>query len=303
MSDHISVCICTYHRNSMLVRLLRNLALQNARGQFTFSAVVVDNDPSGPARAEVARLSSEMSMEIVYGVEPERTIPAARNHAIRLAKGNFIGIIDDDEFPPPHWLATLYEAVQTFEVDGALGPVIPFFDQSPPAWLIKSGLCNLPQWRTGTLLKWRQTRTGNVLLKKDVFDRHGIYFDKTFTTGGSDQVFFRHAMELGYQFIAVEEAPIYETVPPKRWSKSYWLHRALVNGFNSQKYLAGERNKLKSTAAILKSAFALPIYLVCAPVCACLGTHVLMNCMERGFYHLSRLAAVFGIELWKKRDF
>jgi glycosyltransferase involved in cell wall biosynthesis len=303
MGDHISVCVCTYRRNSMLARLLRNLALQDTHGRFTFSVVVVDNDPSGPAQAEVARLRSELSMEIVYGVEPERTIPAARNHGIRLAKGNFIGIMDDDEFPPPHWLITLYEAVRTFEVDGALGPVIPFFEQHPPAWLKRSGLCDLPQWRTGTLLQWHQTRTGNVLLKKDVFDRYGICFDETFRTGGSDQAFFRHAMRLGFRFVAVEEAPVYEIVPPERWSKSYFLRRALVNGFNAQKYLATEGRKLKSITAILKSAIAVSVYTVIAPVCACIGTHVLMNCMERGFYHLSRLSAAFGIELWKRRNF
>jgi succinoglycan biosynthesis protein ExoM len=303
MSDHISVCVCTYRRNPMLVRLLRNLSLQNTRGKFTYSVVVVDNDSSGSAQADVARLSSELSMEISYSIEPQRTIPAARNHAIRLAKGNFIGIIDDDEFPPPHWLITLYEAVWTFKVDGALGPVYPFFEQPPPEWLIRSGLCDLPQWPTGTLLKWHQTRTGNVLLKRDVFDRHGICFDETFRTGGSDQAFFRQAMELGFRFIAVEEAPVYEIVPPERWSKSYYLRRALVNGFNSQKYLAGERHKLKSTAAVIKSAIALSIYVASAPVCACIGTHRLMNCMEKGFYHLSRLSAAFGIELWKKRDF
>ena len=140
MSDHISVCICTYRRNRMLTRLLRNLALQETRDQFTFSVVVVDNDHAGSARADVTRLGSELGLDIIYGIEPERTIPAARNHALRLAKGSYIGIIDDDEFPPPHWLVTLFEAVQRFDVDGALGPVYPFFEQPPPAWIVKSRL-------------------------------------------------------------------------------------------------------------------------------------------------------------------
>jgi succinoglycan biosynthesis protein ExoM len=153
------------------------------------------------------------------------------------------------------------------------------------------------------LLNWEQTRTSNVLLKKDVFDRYGTCFDETFRTGGSDKAFFRHAIGLGFRFIAAAEAPVYEIMPPERWSKSYFVRRALVNGFNAQKNMSGEHNKLKTTAAILKSAIAVPVYAVSAPVCACLGTHVLMSCMEKGFYHLSRLAAVFGIELWKKRDF
>ena len=110
-------------------------------------------------------------------------------------------------------------------------------------------------------------------------------------------------MELGFRFIAADEAQVYEIVPPERWSKSYFVRRALVNGYNAQKYLARESNNLKSTAALLKSAFALSVYTVSAPACAFMGTHILVKCMERGFYHLSRLAAVFGIELWKKRDF
>src|SRR5512135_3344884 len=169
MTDHISVCVCTYRRNRMLARLLRNLALQETWDRFTYSVVVVDNDAAGSARGEVARLAAELNLEIVYGIESERTIPAARNHAIGLARGNFIGIIDDDEFPPPHWLATLHEAIQAYGTDGALGPVYPFFEQPPPAWIIRSRLLELPQWPTGQILQWNQTRTGNVLLKKGVF--------------------------------------------------------------------------------------------------------------------------------------
>lgn len=302
-NDHISVCICTYRRNRLLARLLRNLALQETRGRFTYSVIVVDNDAAGSARADVVRLSAELGLEIIYGIEPERTIPAARNHAVSLARGSFIGIIDDDEFPPSHWLVTLYEAVQAYGVDGALGPVYPFFEEPPPAWIIKSRLLELPQWPTGTLLQWNQTRTGNVLLKKDVFDRGGIRFDESYRTGGSDQAFFRQAMERGYRFIAVAEAPAYEVVPPRRWDKRYFLQRALVNGFNSQKYLAGEGNKLKVAASILKSAVASALYAASIPVSAAMGTHALMGSLHKGLYHLSRVAAAFGLELRKRRDF
>ena len=96
---------------------------------------------------------------------------------LRLARGNYIGIIDDDEFPPADWLLRMYEGIQTFAVDGALGPVYPFFAGAPPAWLVKSGICELPVHRTGTILHWSQTRTGNVLVKKDVFEKHGLAFD------------------------------------------------------------------------------------------------------------------------------
>ncbi len=303
MKDHISVCIPTFHRNQMLEFLLRNLALQITDGLFDFSVVVVDNDAAGTARETIMRLKGELCLDIIYGIEPERTIPAVRNHALRLAKGNYIGIIDDDEFPPHNWLLIMYCAIKTFNVDGALGPVHPFFEQQPPAWLLKGGFCERPVHRTGTLLHWSQTRTGNVLLKRAVFDKHNLCFDVKFKTGGSDQAFFRKAMQLGCRFVAVEEAPVYEIVPPERWTKCYYLKRALVNGYNSYRYTLSNKRYFSMILMPMKSTAALMVYTVAAPFSACLGTHVLMKCLEGGCYYLSRLLAIGGIELVKKRNF
>lgn len=301
--DHISVCIPTYRRTELLDRLLRNLAVQQTGALFSYSLVVVDNDAPGSARETVTRLVAELGLDLTYAVEPERTIPAVRNHALRLARGNYIGIIDDDEFPPPDWLLKMYEGIRTFSVDGALGPVHPFFAQTPPAWLVKSGLCELPSWRTGTLLHWSQTRTGNVLLKKAVFDQHGLVFDPKFKTGGSDQEFFRQAMARGCRFVSVHEAPVYEVVPPVRWTRKYWIKRALVNGFNARRYAASEMSRGRRAALALKSMVATPVYALLLPLYACLGQHRLMNCLEKGCYHLSRACATVGIELWNRRDF
>ena len=303
MADHITVCVCTYRRNALLARLLRNLALQRTDGLFTFSVVVVDNDPEGPARAEVERLGPGSPLDVIYGVEPRKGIPFARNHALGLAKGPFIAIIDDDEIPPPHWLRTLYEAVRTFDVDGALGPVVPFFDQAPPDWLIKSRLSDLPRRRTGTRLRWDQCYTGNVLLKKDVFDRDSLRFDEAFRTGGSDQAFFRQAMDAGFRFVAVDEAPVYEVILPERWDKAYFVRRALVNGYNAHKYSVREGRGPKTAASLVKSAVALLAFAVSAPVTRILGAHVWVERLEGAAYHLSRLAAAAGIEMRKTRDF
>lgn len=302
MKDHISICICTFHRNQMLERLLRNLKLQEFSGKFDFSVVVVDNDAEGPARETVSRLRAELGLEIEYGIEPEQTIPAARNHALQLARGNYIGIIDDDEFPPHTWLVTLYRAIQTFDVDGALGPVRPFFDGSPPAWLLKGQFCERPVHRTGTILDVNQTRTGNVLLKKDVFDRHQLRFDLKCRTSGSDHIFFRQAMQLGFRFVAVEEAPVYESVPRERWTIKYYTKRALVQGGNAYRNFLHASNGFTRMAASLKSAGALLFYAIALPFSVLAGPHVMVKCLEGGGYHFSLLCAILGIELIKKRN-
>jgi len=303
LKDHISVCIPTLYRSQLLGLLLRNLALQETRGLFDFSVVVVDNDATGSARETVMRLQEELGLDITYSIEPEQTIPAARNHALRLARGNYIGIIDDDEIPPQHWLITMYRAIRTFNVDGALGPIHPFFKEKPPKWLLKSRFCERPVYHTGTLLHWDQTRTGNVLLKKEVFDKHNLCFDPNFKTGGSDREFFKHAMRVGCKFVAVEEAPVYEVVPPERWKKSYYLKRALVNGYNSYKNSIDEQSGLSQVRIFLRSIIALLLYTMAVPFSALLGSHLLMDMLERGCNHLSRLLAMLGIELIKKRDF
>lgn len=303
MKSHISICICTYHRNQMLGRLLRKLAVQETGGLFDFSIVVVDNDETGPAEKTVALLKEELGLDITYGIEPARTIPAARNHALRLARGNYIGIIDDDEFAPADWLITMYRAIRTFDVDGALGPVHPFFEKQPPAWLINSRFCERPVHRTGTMLGWEETRTGNVLLKKNVFDEHNICFDLNCKTSGSDKEFFREAMDKGYRFVAVEEAPVYEIVPLERQTREYYLKRAMVQASNERRYRAPHLRGLSKITAPLRAVAAMLVYTLMMPFGMLIGSHKVMICLHKVVYHLSWLLAMLGINLARYRNF
>ncbi|MBC7364027.1 MAG: glycosyltransferase family 2 protein [Candidatus Aminicenantes bacterium] len=301
--DNISICICTYRRNEMLKRLLTSLKYQETEGLFHYSIIIIDNDVDGHANDLVQKIKPELGFYLRYEIEPIRSIPVARNHALRLAEGNYIAIIDDDEFAPPAWLITLYKAIRTFNVDGALGPVIPFFEHKPPRWLIKGKFCERPIYRTGTILEWSQTRTGNVLIKKSVFDENGLQFDPKFKTSTSDRAFFKTAISLGYRFVAVAEAPVYEIVPPERWRKSYFIKRSLVHGYNTY------RNSIKGTSFLwqfitaFKSAMALGAYLIIFPFSLVLGPAWYLKCLEKGAHHLSQLVARFGLEIIKKRDF
>lgn len=279
------------------------MARQRTGRLFTYSVVVVDNDAVGSARGTVSQAQQSLGLEVQYEIESERTIPAARNRALGLATGNLVAIIDDDEFAPPDWLLRMYEAVRFFEVDGALGAVRPFYDEKPPGWLVASGICDLPVYPTGALLHWSETKTGNVLLKKSVFDDYGLSFDPRFRTGGSDQDFFRRAMERGCRFVAVAEAAVYEVVPRSRWTRNYWIRRAMVNGFNAKRYASATMSPGRQVLLTLKSAVGAAACAAALPVAACLGQHRLLLCLEKGSYHLSRLCASFGIELWNRRDF
>lgn len=303
MIDNITVCICTYHRNQMLENLIRHLAVQQTKDLFVFTVVIVDNDPFGQARELVSKLALETGIQIDYDVEPENTIPAARNRAIEMASGSYIAIIDDDEFPPPAWLVTLYSVLQATDTDGALGPIYPHFLEKPPVWLIKGHFCERPVYETGTLLNWDQTRTGNVLLKKRVFDDHMLRFDLKWKTSGSDRAFFKEAMRHGYKFIAVAEAPVYEIVPRERWKVAYHIRRALVHGYNSQRNTFGDVRGYRRLSVPMKSLAALIVYVIALPFAALRGKHQFVSYLERASHHFSGLCALLGIELVKKRGF
>jgi glycosyltransferase involved in cell wall biosynthesis len=286
----------------MLRRLLNTLSILETQGLFDYSIVVIDNDAEGRARECVSRAQQELGLDIVYEIEPTNTIPAARNHALRIAKGNYIGIIDDDEIAPADWLITLYRAIKTFDVDGALGPVYPFFERTPPTWLVKSGLCERPVIRTGTLLRWDDTRTGNVLLSKDVFTKNDLWFDLNCKTSGSDKEFFREAMNKGCRFVAVKEAPVFETVPPERQTVGYYFRRYRIQASNERKFRAPLLRGVSRVTAPLKALAALSTYCVLLPLAAVVGGHLALRLALKIVYHGSWLLTMLGLDLARNRN-
>src|SRR5437773_1248060 len=285
---HICVCICTYKRPQFLRRLLLELARQNTGGLFTYSIVVADNDELETARMEVLDFAARATIPVVYCVEPRQNIALTRNKAIENADGDFIAFIDDDEFPTKDWLLTLFKACQEFKVDGVLGPVKPHFEQEPPKWVVQGKFYDRATYPTGYVIDWRKGRTGNVLLKREIFATGTSPFRSEFLSG-EDQDFFRRMIERGHVFIWCDEALAYEVVPPIRWKTTFMLRRALLRG------AASRIHPTSGAHAVLKSVVAVPIYLVALPLTIVLGQAIFMSCLIRLCDHLGRLLASVGL--------
>ena len=196
---HICVCTCTYKRPELLSRLLDGLQCQKTDGLFTFSIVIVDNDYERSAEFIVSEHQSRSAISIEYDIEPERHIALARNRALNNSRGDFIAFIDDDEFPIDSWLLSLYTACCEYAVDGVLGPVRPVFEIPPPKWVIQAKLFERSSHKTGTVLHWRQTRTGNVLLRRRILESADAWFRSDFKHS-EDQDFFKRMMAAGRIF-------------------------------------------------------------------------------------------------------
>jgi succinoglycan biosynthesis protein ExoM len=285
---HISVCVCTYKRPQFLRRLLSELVDQRTDGLFTYSIVVADNDHLQSAKPTISEFARTSSVSIHYCVEPQQNIPLARNRAIENAQGNYIAFIDDDEFPIKNWLLTLLKARQDYDVDGVLGPVKRHFDEAPPDWVSKGNFYERRTFSTGTVLDWKDGRTGNVLLKRDIFSSEVLPFRPEFRAS-EDQDFFRRMIEKGHRFIWCDEAVAYEIVPPTRWKRTIMLRRALLRGAMA---------RLQPTFGVFdgtKSVIAVMVYAVALPFVALMGQHRLMDLLIRLCDHLGKLLAFVGI--------
>jgi succinoglycan biosynthesis protein ExoM len=287
-STHITVCICTYRRPDLLKSLLEDLRDQDTGGLFTYSILVVDNDNHRSAAGVVSTFAARQVVHVEYYVEPEQNIALARNTAIEHAIGDFVVFIDDDESPIQRWLLTLFEACSKHNAHGALGPVYPRFSESPPAWVVAGKFYDRPTYPTGFVIDWRKGRTGNTLLKKEVFAGMVQPFRPEFRTG-EDQDFFRRMIEKGYVFIWCNEAVAFEVVPPIRWNRSFMLRRALLRGYTS---LAHPTFAMRD---ILTSAVAAPSYVLALPFALAMGQGKFMSILVRLFDHLGRLLGFVGI--------
>jgi succinoglycan biosynthesis protein ExoM len=289
--EHIVVCVCTFKRPQSLRRLLRGLEHQHTDGEFTFSVLIVDNDRHSTAQDVCNHFQASSSLTVEYYIEPEQNIALARNMAIRNAKGDFVALIDDDEYPLDTWLLTLYRACHTFDCDGILGPVLPSYETNTPAWVIKGRFYERPLHQTGTLLHWSNTRTGNAMLRKHIFEANLSPFRPEFGMGGEDRDFFRRMIERGRRFVWCAEAPVYEAIPPERCKRSFMLRRALLRGTIPQ----------FSFVDALKSLIAVPLYSVVLPLLFFCGHHRFMKCLIADFDHIGRVLWFCGISVIKQK--
>ncbi len=293
---HITVCVCTFRREDLLRRLFAELEKQETDGEFTFSVTVVDNDAAGSARAVVAECVRQSGRETHYSVEPERGIARARNRALANSRGEYLALIDDDEYPTPRWLSQLLAACRAHEVSGVLGPVLPHFPTPPARWILRGGMFDRPRHATGFQVGLSDARTGNVLLDRKLVADTAEPFDVRFASGGEDVDFFRRKMAEGRRFVWCDEAAVFETVPESRCTRGYQLRRALLRGHNSWQQRAGRGRKL------LNSLVALPLYTLLLLPLLVAGQHHFMKYLIKCCDHAGRLLAAVGVRTVRQRD-
>lgn len=260
-------------------------------GLFRYSILVADNDINRSAEPVVLSFAKKSVIDIEYYVERIQNIALARNMAVRNAKGDLIAFIDDDEIPEMNWLFSLYHALHHYNADGVLGPVIPNYQVAPPKWVIKGKFYERPTYETGFVIDWTKGRTGNLLIKKEMFSATVDLFDPSFGSGGEDQDFTRRMIQKGHIFIWCNEALAHESVPPIRWKRVFMIKRALLRGKMSLRYPTSR------LIMFIRASLAIPVYVMALPLLALFGHHLFMQYVIKTFDHCGRIFAMIKVDV------
>lgn len=299
---HISICICTYRRNKLLKELLIKISTLITNNFFTFSVVVIDNDENHGAKRTLIEMQKTLPVEIRFTHVIDRNLAVVRNTSIELSRGDYIAFIDDDEYPSPHWLLLLYKTIDLYKSSGSLGPVIPQFQVEPPKWIVKGKFSERSRYHTGTELSWKNTRTGNVLIKKGLFLDKKNLFDEKFKLGSEDDNMFKRFIEKGHKFIWCDEAIVYEQVPKERLTILYYLKRSKLFGYISYSYNKDTRSDFVNFFVMLKSVVIIFIYIFLMPLSLLSGIHKFIHLLTRFIFHISLVGTYFKIIKLEERN-
>ncbi len=237
----VAICVATYKRPELLINCLNAIMQLDRSDKHETIVIVVDNDKNGTARRVVEQIKDTSKYNLFYAVEKSRGLASARNRLIKEAikhKAEFIGFIDDDEFPHPKWLTSHLATIQEYNIDIVTGPVISTFETKP-----MNNIKIKAKHPTGYIP--RNIAANNVMFKKDLVAKSEIIFNTDFNfIGGEDFDFFDRATKKGFSKIWNADAIVYETIPEERRTKKYLFFRHFTGAINNVVYYKAKKNVL-----------------------------------------------------------
>lgn len=283
-----SVCIATFKRPLLLKELIKSLLEQEGIQDISLDIIIADNDISQSAKEIVGEFQKKSEIEISYYTQPEQNISLTRNLALKKAKGQFIAIVDDDEFADKKWLSELIKTAINYNADAVFGYVEAVFPENVPRWIKQRELYFQPMGKTGSkpLFKY----SGNCLIRKDFIKKYKIYFNPQYgLSGGEDSVFFDSMERMGAKFVVSREAITYEKIPEYRATVKFIFNRFYQRGNNYGRIFIESHKSKPHQARIwlfIKSIIASFIYGV--------GVILLYPAKKKWIFSLKNFAANLG---------
>lgn len=211
--------------------------------------LIVDNDPAGSSRQIVESQKYKFAdSELIYVVEAEPGIPAARNRALKEAAsqgGRLLCFTDDDVRPRQEWLRELLRCHTETQAALVFGPTRFAMMKRGNGWWqrflgesLVARAAFVEHYAAREARKGRVSigATNNCLIDLDWVDRHEVRFSFAMReSGGSDTVFREAVRERGGKLAWCERAIVHEQIPQSRTTLRYQFKRSRSHGMTAHR--------------------------------------------------------------------
>lgn len=230
MKSLVSVIVPLYNASAYIVEALESVLASTYRPL----EVVVMNDGSTDDSLSVAQAFAKEHKEVCVLSQANAGVSAARNHAIREAKGEYILPVDADDKISSTFIAHAVEAMQ--EGVRVVGCRAEFFGARTGEW-------KLPPFSHALLARKNMIPISSLFRKADWQQAGGFCEEEIYR---EDWSFWISLMELGGTYVKLDEIGLYYRVlPVSRRKKAKAQKRVIVDAINRlhpqymEQYLGG----------------------------------------------------------------
>ena len=169
----------------------------------------------------------------------------AANVGVRIARGDIIGLMDDDAVAENRWVETLVDTYEKLDAISVGGKVLPVWvsgkpDHFPEELYWSVGVTEDRFLEDEYVIEVRNTYGVNMSFKREVFEKIGLFNEKlgfakrgtSHMQGAEPEFALRMKRELGQGVIYNSEAIVYHKIPPWKVKLRTLLKRALYQGYS-----------------------------------------------------------------------
>lgn len=243
--------LTTGARNGPLRACVQAIARLRPAFEVELELLLVQNG-SGTITPELEALRNEAIVPFDVAVEPRRGIPVARNRAIVEAEArsfDYLAFIDDDAAPDNDWLVEAMEVLRATGAQAVTGPQLPVFPDHAPRRLVNAAIYQAAEHDVDRPCTW--AASNNVIFSIRFAVDHGLSFNETFTTGGSDKEYFKRFVRAGGIIRWAPRAIVREPVVPERLNVNWAIRRSWRLGTSGFRIEASVRPPRQAVAICL----------------------------------------------------
>jgi glucosyl-dolichyl phosphate glucuronosyltransferase len=135
-----SIIIPTYNRAALLKEALHSVRHLWPVGGISVDVIVVDNASTDATAEVVGAFAASAGIPVRRVVETSQGLNHGRNRGIVSSTADWLIYLDDDMRVHQDWLTGFACAIAEFQADAVIGPVEPWFEETPAPWLTRQML-------------------------------------------------------------------------------------------------------------------------------------------------------------------